>query len=400
MLRLTGRNWASTARIQPGGSVIFMGFGTSGARGLGRVAQVFNMAGATPEVTAMAIVDFHGEAREIAKMASVGMVSKTVLVPEKFPTGAGQGFKHNINLPPTELRAVRMEVERIVRQLAQIEAARGGTTSVVIYLLAPWSGHLQATEIAIEQMRKRFPRRVHLGVMQLPARNEVDLVENLGLRPDYPECLGLDGFIALSASVGQKNDWALATSLVGLFTANRVDPGQDHGANPINSLCKAAQQYTGGWIGMSVGTSITTLIKKTGWDRWDVSEDSISTDAKDAMVLAISEIPPEALSRRMLTVMTIPMDSNHPKWRLGDGLRSEAQDEYEWEIEQDLPIASTTIWSSARVDPPADHESLVYAVSLFPSTREQTELAALIGDQPIPSAPSSRRQTARRARTA
>ncbi len=361
--------WAWWFKPQRGGALIIVAFGTFGAREALRMVTTFAAAGAKREVLAVVMMDFHNEAFEYAYAIRKLLGKKQVILPINMPPGVAQGFMHKLEHPRTTREAWEREVERMVSQARQLDAANGSTTTTLIYILPPWSGHFPIAVHAVPLFKNAFmPPVLHMGRLNLPA-NEPKLYANWKTRDNYPDCLLLDGIIVSDEALDphrEIQDWSISAGISGLFAAGRVDPGQQHGANPLQDLVSFAQG-SGGYIGVGVGQHTTALIPTLWGLRRVISEQKLSSDVTEAIKQALNKKAwstpgdPSADVAHFVSVI-VPLDPAHPQWRQAKLRRDAIKDL----PNESLPYGCTAIWTYAAMDNGTKDRANIHALWLYP----------------------------------
>lgn len=383
------RWWARWFPQRQGGTVLLVPIGTFGMREALRMATTFIAAGATRESLAVVLLDFHQEVYEYAEVFRKMLGKNRVITPRNMPPGSGQGFLHRMEHRRRTKEIWERELRRMIGQARQLNTANGSTVTTIWYILPSWSGHFPIAVEAVPQFKAAFPSPVlHFGRLNLPASNEPELVANMRQRPDYPACLQLDGVIISDQArdIDRQYDWPIAAGLTGLFAANRVDPGQQHGANPLHALALFAQG-SGGYVTIGVGQKSTPLVPIFRGINPAIGQQDLSLDVGGAISESFKNKawdtadPPEDVSQFVSVV--VPLDPAHPEWR-HPGLRRDAIRDLP--DDSSLPIGCSIIWTYAAIDNGTKDTAPIFALWLYPVTTEAQVVAksGRNGDVPQP----------------
>ncbi|GEM_PF-2819619 len=392
-LHMLDKFWSSVFPPREGGTVVIVGMGTFGARQALRVTTAFQAAEASDEVLAVILADFHQEVEGYAKTVSDLIGKSRVITPESLPEGAGQGFMHELEHDWRTQDIWKAEVEDMINKVLELDTANGGTITTIFYILPPWSGHFAVASWMVRRLGEAFPKPIlHIGHLNRPSASEGELRSSMEQQLDYPMSLGLDAILVSDEDKDffrEVHDWTIAAGFAGLFTANRVDPGQQHGANPIHALVQASRASRG-LIGVGVGQGTVPVVPRLfgkwvlpyqwAWSlprflaRRDMSQRRLSGHVAAVMKQALQhkawdDAPdPQAGEIQFLSVVA-PLHRANPQWRIGGTRRRDSLriDAIKYFPDNRLPDGCGVLWSSAPIDN-GSHEraAMIFALHLYP----------------------------------
>jgi hypothetical protein len=403
---MLAQEWASKGAVHDKGTLLVVAIGTFGAAEAVRLAEALRAAGAHGEMLGILLADFHQEVNGYKTTLGRIIGADHVFAPSALPEGTSQGFMHRVQ---HDYWTRKVWIEQLHGMLWEMQArdnSGGNGIGTVLYLLPPWSGHLDVARYLAKELREFFPpTTLHIGRLNLPARAAVDLQMNW--RSDlerateanslpYPYDLGLDSILLSEEDLDpsrELHDRAIATGLAGVFAASRVDPLQQHGGNLLHSLVEFARPSRGLiGIGAARGTSLLMpkllgqFLLRGSWAwglprllaRHDLNELRLPRQVCALIQRAIQrkawDAPPPSEWGPQLLSIVVPLDREHPLWRnRRDPGSARLRVDVVQALDEGIADTCTTVWTAAALDMGRPDLASMWALWLYPVT-EPVEL--------------------------